>query len=173
MLDPFPIPPPAFLQQALQPLADALSLPALPSHFHEVLFAIALYTFIDTIASPFVSARLFPKTYPYLDKRTTINWNVHMVSFVQSIIICALSIYTMLYDQERKEMDWAGRVWGYTGMSGLVQAMATGYFAWDFFITLIHLDIFGVGLLAHAVSALVVFSFGYVSRASTRHKTKM
>ncbi len=60
-------------------------------------------------------------------------------------------------------MGWEERVWGYTGAGGLVQAMAAGYFVWDLGICALHLDVFGVGLLMHAVSALVVFSFGFVS----------
>ena len=61
-------------------------------------------------------------------------------------------------------MGWDERLWGYTGAGGMVQAMAAGYFLWDLGICLVHFRIFGIGLLAHAVAALVVFSFGFVSR---------
>ena len=59
-------------------------------------------------------------------------------------------------------MDWAERVAGYTGGGGLVQGFATGYFLWDLFVCARNVSVFGWGLLAHAVAALVVFSLGFV-----------
>ena len=61
-------------------------------------------------------------------------------------------------------MDYRERIWGYTGAGGLVQALAGGYFVWDLWVSTVHIDLFGWGPLAHAVSALYVFSLGYVSR---------
>ena len=63
-------------------------------------------------------------------------------------------------------MGWQERVWGYTGAGGMIQALAAGYFVWDLGLCINHLDVFGWGLLAHAVAALSVFSFGFVSRPS-------
>jgi hypothetical protein len=40
--------------------------------------------------------------------------------------------------------------------------MAAGYFVWDLITTAAYLDVFGLGLLAHAFSALTVYSFGFV-----------
>ena len=48
----------------------------------------------------------------------------------------------------------------------MVQGLATGYFLWDLMISLVNVKLFGPGMLAHAVSALVVFSFGFVSSPS-------
>lgn len=45
----------------------------------------------------------------------------------------------------------------------MIQGLATGYFIWDLVVTLQNLQAFGLGMLAHALSALVVFSFGFVS----------
>lgn len=55
------------------------------------------------------------------------------------------------------------RVYGYTGASGLVQGLACGYFIWDLVVSVRYFRIFGPGILAHAVTALMVFSFGFVS----------
>ena len=60
-------------------------------------------------------------------------------------------------------MEWEERVWGYTGGGGLIQAFATGYFVWDLAICARNVGIFGAGMLAHAVAALVVFALGFVS----------
>ncbi|KAL8954217.1 MAG: hypothetical protein Q9193_007330, partial [Seirophora villosa] len=67
----------------------------------------------------------------------------------------------MAVDDERTHMDWKERVWGYTGGGGMIQAFATGYFLWDLQICLRYFGVFGIGLLMHAVAALVVFSLGF------------
>lgn len=43
----------------------------------------------------------------------------------------------------------------------MIQAFAAGYFLWDLQICLRYMSVFGVGLLMHAVAALVVFSLGF------------
>jgi len=72
-----------------------------------------------------------------------------------------LALYVMWNDEERRNMTWEERVWGYTGAAGMIQGFAAGYFIWDLVVTLQNLRNFGFGMLAHAVSALVVFSFGF------------
>lgn len=46
--------------------------------------------------------------------------------------------------------------------------MAGGYFLWDLFVTVRYFDIFGVGMLIHALSALFLSSFGFVSASPSR-----
>lgn len=62
------------------------------------------------------------------------------------------------------------RVYGYTGGCGLIQALAAGYFLWDLVVTSRNIGIFGVGMWAHAVCALCVFSFGFVSPPSLQSR---
>lgn len=69
----------------------------------------------------------------------------------------------MWTDEERGSMGWEERVWGYTGAGGMIQGFAAGYFLWDLGICITNIGVFGWGLLAHAIAALVVFSFGFVS----------
>ncbi|KAF2116281.1 TLC domain-containing protein [Lophiotrema nucula] len=161
MHDPFPIPPPESLQKLIQPFADYFSLHTLPLHFHEVLIAAVLYHVTNKFISPAFSRFCFPRIYPNFNERTKLNWDVHVVSFVQSTLINVLALWVIWTDQERADMNWQGKVWGYTGASGLIQAFAGGYFLWDLFITLRNINIFGLGMLAHAVSALFVFSLGF------------
>ena len=167
MRDPFPVAPPPFLVKAVKPYADAAGLYTLPLHFHEVLFAFSLYTFIFTIFSPYMSNVLCGERYRNFSKRTRISWNVHTVSFVQSLIITGISTYIILYDEERKSWressHWDQRIWAYSGMSGLCQSFALGYFLWDLWMCTYHVKIFGWGMLAHAISATSVFALGYVS----------
>jgi len=167
MLDPFPIAPPVFLIRAIKPVSDALSLHSLPLHAHEIILAAILYTFIEKVFSRWISNQLCPRTYNGLSRKSRLNWDVHVVSFVQSILICALSLYVIWYDEERKAWrpsgEWEGRIWGYYGSGGLCQSFALGYFLWDLYICSMNPEVFGPGMLAHAVSAVAVFGLGYVS----------
>lgn len=162
MHDPFPIPCPPLLARLTTPLATALNLPTLPTHIHEVLLATLTYHIICAYVSPTVSSLVFPRIYPQLPIRTRINWDVHVVSFVQSVVISVLALWVMFVDEERKGMGWRNRVWGYTGGGGMIQGLAAGYFLWDLGVCMRYLRVFGWGLLAHGVAALVVFSLGFV-----------
>jgi hypothetical protein len=162
MHDPFPIPPIPFLSRAVQPFSESLGLITLPHHIHEVLVAFAGYTFINIYVAPRISKWLFPVRYPRLSPEKKMNWDVHVVSLVQSSLINVLALWVMYNDEERWNMDWQQRVWGYTGAAGMIQGLAAGYFLWDLMITIRYLRSFGPGMLAHAASALTVFSFGFV-----------
>jgi len=161
MHDPFFIPPIPALSRAVQPFADYFSLTTLPLHIHEVVGSFLGYTFINVIFAPWISNLLFPDKYGKLSRERKINWNVHVVSLCQSTMINTLALWVMWNDEERKNMDWTQRVWGYTGAAGMIQGLAAGYFLWDLMITLQNVKVFGFGMLAHALSALCVFSFGF------------
>ncbi|KAF2091449.1 TRAM, LAG1 and CLN8 domain-containing protein [Saccharata proteae CBS 121410] len=161
MHDPFPFAAPAALQRLVQPYADHLSLQTLPMHMHEIIAAALLYHLTCIFVSPALSTRLFPSIYTKLNRRTRLNWDVHVVSLVQSLLINVVALWISAVDEERSGMDWRQRVWGYTGAGGLVQALACGYFVWDLWISVRYVKVFGLGLLAHAVSALAVFSLGF------------
>ena len=166
MLDPVP-PPPRFLIDLVKPLADKLELHSLPLHIHEVIFAAFLYTFTCAVVAPWISNTFFAKPYSRLSRRNKLNWDVHIVSFVQAIIINGLSLYDIWFDEQRKQLrastieGWEGRLWSYLGFGGLCQSFALGYFLWDLCICTLHVDIFGWGMVAHAVSAVTVFGLGY------------
>lgn len=164
MLDPIPSPP-SYLFTATQPLAEILNFKTLPYHIHEVLFGFLLYQSVQSIVSPFISNLLFPKIYNGLNRRTRINWDVHVVSLVQSCLINTLALWVMFRDEERAQMSNSvvERIYGYTGASGLIQGLATGYFLWDLLVSTRYIKIFGIGIWAHAITALCVFGFGFVS----------
>jgi len=166
MKDPFPIAPVPWLSQAVQPLAESLNLPALPLHIHEIIFSLVLYTVVYYPISPLLSSRLFPSHYKTLSLRTRINWDAHVVSLVQSLLISSLAIWVLYADDELRSMSREERVWGYNGGTGMIQAMFAGYFVWDLVMSLLHFDVFGPGALAHAVCALTVYIIGYVSTRS-------
>ena len=164
MLDPLP-PPPSWLSTWIKPYSEALYLPSLPYHIHEVLGAFIIYQTTQSIVSPILSKSLFPQIYANLSRRTRVNWDVHVVSLLQSVLINTAALWVMFTDQERKDMNSSAveRIYGYTGAAGMIQALATGYFIWDLVVSARYLKIFGPGILAHAVTALSVFSLGFVS----------
>lgn len=166
MHDPFPLAPPPLLTALVKPLANKFNLETLPLHIHEILLSTLFYHVICAYISPSVSPLLFPRTYPKLSKRTRLNWDVHVVSLVQSLLINTVALWVMWTDKERGAMGWEERVWGYTGGGGMIQGFAAGYFLWDLGICIRNVGVFGWGLLAHAVAALVVFSLGFVSLSS-------
>ena len=162
MLDPFP-PPPDWLRSLIEPWALYFNLPGISEHIHEILIAFAFYQFIHSYLSPRLSSWLLPRFYNNFNRRTKLNWDVHVVSLVQSTLINALALWVMFTDQERKSMTSSERVYGYTGGCGLILALATGYFVYDLIISTVYMKIFGVGMFFHGLSALWVFSLGFVS----------
>lgn len=166
MRDPFRALAPKPLEALSVPLARALNLPALPLHAHEVLFAITFYAFLAQVVSPAVSRRVVPSRYALMDRRSRISWNVHVVSFVQSCVVNALSLYIICCDEERQSWRgadaWELRIWGYTGFIGLTQSLALGYFLWDLYMCVRHVHIFGWGMVAHAVASSAMFTLGFV-----------
>ncbi|KAG0647918.1 putative TLC domain-containing [Hyphodiscus hymeniophilus] len=160
MIDPF-LSPPRLLVDAVQPLADYFGLLTLPLHLHEIAFAWASYRFIYTTVSPRASEWLFPSVYAQLPTRTAISWNVRVTSLIQSSFITAFALWVIWKDGERSEMNWVGRIWGYTGAGGAVQGFAAGYFLWDLVASIVHINVLGWGSLAHAISALLVTSVGF------------
>ena len=154
------------LAQLIRPLSITLNLSTLPLHIHHVLAAFLLYEGIFQAAAPLLSTYvLFPRAYARLDRRGRINWNVHVVSMVQALLINALALSVMFGDPERLKAhgDWRERLWGYTPRTGLVQGFTAGYFLWDLVVSVEHLDILGPSSLVHAVAALGVTMLGFVS----------
>ncbi|KJZ71194.1 hypothetical protein HIM_09400 [Hirsutella minnesotensis 3608] len=161
MKDPFFIAPFPWLVEWAQPWCNRLHLPSLALHLHEILAAALFYSFIFYPVSPIISRLLAPKHYVKLNRKKRLNWDAHVVSFIQSTLINLLALWVMLVDDERRNMDWQERVWGYTGAAGMIQALAAGYFVWDLIVTSRNLDVFGLGTLAHAIAALLVYALGF------------
>lgn len=161
-----PLPPPSLLVQASKPFADKLSLTTLPYHVHEIFLGFLGYHFILYVLSPAISRLVCPKAYHGFNKRTRLNWDIHWVSMIQSLFICAAALWVIFKDEERHAMDWRGRLWGYTPASGMVQGFAAGYFLWDLQISTQYISIAGVSALIHAIGALAVTCIGFVSRGN-------
>lgn len=157
------------LQKFAETLGEKLDLPTLSLHVHQAVGAVLFYQFVYLVISPALSRSLLPSFYPKFPRRTQINWDVHVVSFVQSVFICALALWGICTDAVRRQSGTEDlskdgalyRVFGYTATGGAIQAYAAGYFFWDLVISVYHIQIMGFGFVAHAISALVVFCLGF------------
>jgi hypothetical protein len=162
MRDPLALPP-AIALPLLQPLAHKYGLLTLPYHVHEILGSFLFYTSIFLLISPILSVWLFPDRYRQISRKTRISWHVRVVSTIQSTFICILALYIICVDQDRRRLGPEGRLWAYSGATGMVQAFAAGYFLWDVWISVQYISILGPSSLAHAVSALLITCLGFVS----------
>ncbi|KAL1599774.1 hypothetical protein SLS60_007578 [Paraconiothyrium brasiliense] len=156
-----PIPAPTLIIELTKPLADKLSLSTLPYHAHEIVLGFLWYHFILYYLSPTLSRVVCPQRYNNFNKRTRLNWDIHWVSMVQALFVNAAALYVIFSDPQRREMDWKGRLWGYTPASGMVQGFAAGYFLWDLQISSQYISISGVSALVHAIGALAVTCIGF------------
>lgn len=162
-----PIPAPAALVDLARPFAEKWSLTTLPYHAHEVLLGFVGYHFILHVASPALSRLICPKVYHGFNRRTRLNWDIHWVSMIQALFINTAALYVIFADPQRKEMDWKGRLWGYTPASGMVQGFAAGYFLWDLQVSTQYIALSGPSALLHAIGALAVTCIGFVSCSNT------
>jgi hypothetical protein len=163
-----PLPPLSMLVQASKSFAEKLGLTTLPYHVHEIILGFLGYHFILYVLSPAISQLVCPKIYNGFNKRTRLNWNIHWVSMVQALFICAAALWVIFKDEQRHEMDWRGRLWGYTPASGMVQGFAAGYFLWDLQVSAQYIHLSGPSALIHAIGALAVTCIGFV-RSQTEH----
>lgn len=161
MRDPFEAS--ASVARLSKPLANYLGLSTLPLHAHEIVLSFAVYELLFKVVSPALSRRFWPQTYGAFNKRTRINWDSRVTSQIQQAVILSLVVYTIISDPQRAHTTWQMRLWGYNGMTGLVQALAAGYFLWDVHISSVHMDVMGADSLAHATGWLLITLIGFVS----------
>lgn len=145
------------------PLAWARPFPAKPqsyyaAHWHEIVLAAVTYFAIQAV-TPAFAKRLLGPTYTKLDRKTKLNFDIHVVSMVQ----CIVSILVLLPTWEHPHAlnradDPFNSIFGYNAYSGFVSSITVGYFIWDMYVCLVHVNLFGLGFLLHAFAALFVFS---------------
>ncbi|KAF2500251.1 DUF887-domain-containing protein [Lophium mytilinum] len=159
MRDPFPVPP--WLSAAVQPLTKALHLNTLHLHIHEVILIYLFYTLINSTVSPAVSSRLLGAKYDAWPRRTQLGWNMHVTAFLNSLVLSGAALYVIFFDLDRAHETWEDRIWGYTGLGGLVQAVGAGYFVWDVQVCVANFNVLGVVDLLHALVAAGISVMGY------------
>lgn len=153
---------PPHLSRRVWAFAERFNLSTLPPHASQILAAFAAYETTFFIISPVVSRLVARSKYTSLPKRTQINWNLKLVSFVQACFINYCALRVIFRDSGRRAlMGRDDRLWGYRSDYGTVQAFAAGYFLWDVYVSLRYLDMLGPSSLAHGVAALAISILGF------------
>lgn len=98
------------------------------------------------------------KAYTDLDRKTKINFDIHMVSMVQCVVsVVLLVLGSNNYWFRNRLVDPEGSIFGYTPYLGFVAAITIGYFVWDLFVCIRYFKLFGFSFLFHGAAALYVF----------------
>lgn len=140
-----------FVDEYIKPLYNN---PTLDLHIHELFLVILGYHGIF-IASSIIAPLLFPNAFKLLSRKNKVDFHIHVVSMVQSIVILIAII--PLFNDPILSQD---RIFGYTPYGGLVATMALGYFIWDTLISIRYVHYFGVGFLIHGLVSSSVFAIG-------------
>ncbi|KAK9766046.1 hypothetical protein K7432_005166 [Basidiobolus ranarum] len=122
-------------------------LPKLAYHWPTLLIS-ALTCQVIFYVSNIVSPLLFPKTFENLKGAKRLNWNIHVVSLVNCIVICVLA-YPLHWDPVVAQ----DKLFGYSNATGETYAVASGYFLWDTIFHLSHLKDFGLGFAIHGIAS--------------------
>lgn len=139
------------LAEAITPfVSNYLGYTIVPLHIEEVILSALFYQFVYIVSS-YVSPHVC-QGYRTLSRRTQVNFDIHVASQVQAILIVALS-YPLFSDAVLQ----ADRVYGYTPYAGFVTAMAMGYFIWDVYVCVRFYSMFGFGFALHGFAAAFVF----------------
>ncbi len=120
-----------WVTQAVQPYADQLGIPAIAPHVPTVVLSLTSWVTIQYL-SAVLSPKLFPKRFAKFDRRTRVNWDIHVVSFVHAAIVtpAAAAIWWQVQQSgglAAKNHPLAiDRLRGYDYEAGQVYAIALG-----------------------------------------------
>ncbi|KAK9456745.1 TLC domain-containing protein [Dipodascopsis uninucleata] len=153
MQDPLAITYPQELEIYLNRVFGSLGLPMLTHHIHEVVLSFVIYETLF-ILGPFFGS--FIPSYKNLPERSRLNFDIHIVSQVQCLLILALS-FVAFFDDELK----SDHVFAYSPYGGLVYAFALGYFTWDSYISIKYVKWFGPGFALHGIASFSVFLLSF------------
>ncbi|CCH42479.1 putative TLC domain-containing protein [Wickerhamomyces ciferrii] len=128
--------------------------PVLDNHINELILVIIAYHSVFTLSS-ILSPLLFPNAFKTLSTKNKVDFHIHVVSMVQSVLIL-LAIIPLFNDPILSQ----DRVFGYTPYGGFIATMALGYFIWDTIISIIYVKFFGIGFLIHGLVSSSVFLIG-------------
>ncbi|KAH3687401.1 hypothetical protein WICPIJ_001614 [Wickerhamomyces pijperi] len=140
-----------YVEEYLVPLFPS-ALEKVAYHIHEIIIIIGFYHFIFVLSS-LVSPLLVD--FSKVPRKTQIDFHVHVVSFVQSVIIVILAL-PLNFDQTL----YQDRVFATTPYSSLVTTAAFAYFVWDSIISTVYISLFGVQFLVHGIISSIVFFIG-------------
>lgn len=138
------------------PYLAELGIPYLAPHLLTVIRAV-LFWFSLQFLSAGVSPLLFPKQMNSMNATKRVQWDMHFVALVHSVIVAPTALYIwVITDRNTTDM-----VFGYDYYTGQLYALSYGYFIWDTIQSLRYegLQFFVHGALATVASTLVWHPF--------------
>ncbi|BGP06351.1 hypothetical protein JCM10049v2_002172 [Rhodotorula toruloides] len=146
--------PPAHWVSLVQPIANSLTLTALPPVAHLVLLSLAA-SFAAQRISAVLSPRVFGRYYP-TERRKRDDWDLHMVGWLYAFIATPIAIHLLRHPSPELDLD---PLYGVALPEQRLSAIAIGYFIWDALVTFRHIQTQGLGFFLHGATCLVAFTF--------------
>lgn len=127
------------------------------AHWHEIAISAVFYFLVHRI-SPAICSKWVGLAYTNLEKKTKINFDIHVVSMVQCVVSVGIIFFGFGNDYFLNRLaDPEGSVFGYNPFLGFLAAVSIGYFIWDLFVCAWYFKFFGLGFFFHGLAALYVF----------------
>ncbi|KAH8106883.1 DUF887-domain-containing protein [Cristinia sonorae] len=145
----------AFLRALAQPLASKFGLQYLPDHFPTLVYTALLYTVLHVIIAPWLSPIVAPVSYAKLKgRRGRNNWHIHLVSLVNSVALSWLSWKSLHHPDLEND-----KAFGWHESIGTLDAVAVGYFFWEFADAVYNYTDFG--FVMHGLICTVLYSLTF------------
>ena len=151
----------------IQQICENAGMPLLPKYLPGLLAVFSGYQLVYVAMGPWLSTTFLPKAYPNFRGSDKLRWDENVVSLIQALVICTLSAQIMLFDEDRRNMTWQERTWGYSEPAAMVLTVANGYFYWHTMMMIRFREVFGWAMVAHGVAVSVLMTTGYVSFCQT------
>jgi hypothetical protein len=123
-------------------VSEILDLSALPPHFH-ILVSTFVGCFTPQFLSRLVCPILFPTIYPKLKPKTQRDWDIRVVSWIHSLWATPTAFWLLA---TRKSV-WDDKIFAYDEAFGDAFGVASGYFLWDFLVSVWNVRRDGLGFV--------------------------
>jgi len=143
-----------FIREAFIPYAKGLGLSKFPDHADIFVFSFIFFTLAHQVLAPAVSRWFFPTVFGKTEKRERINWSIHVVSQLHTLIIIPFAyrcLGLVSLDQDR--------AFGWDKRAGTVQAIACGYFLWDSLDAIVNFT--DIGFVIHGLACLAIYMLSF------------
>ncbi|CCE62931.1 hypothetical protein TPHA_0D02950 [Tetrapisispora phaffii CBS 4417] len=165
------LPQPGFFNETIIPFLmenNVIQSERIAANLHSIFYISIFYhlwfLFGTQIMFPKIANLLFDKKDETLtDKKKynalMIQSGIHLVSFVQAIIVLYLSLKCMLYDEEYYQVytDSFSRIFGSIRATEVICVYAIGYFVWDIYISSRYSEL---PFILHGIISTVVYVIG-------------
>ncbi|KAJ7632863.1 TLC domain-containing protein [Roridomyces roridus] len=129
-------------------------LPKLRPHLPVFLGCFASFNAVQFVLVPAIARVLFPVKWKTMNARTRHNWATHICSQIHAALIIPLAIRCLWLP----ELD-ADRAFGWHERSGTVQAVASAYFLYDFFVEIIKYE--SLAFVVHGLACFAIYLLSF------------